>query len=237
MRHQIIRFKSMNMILCLGLGLLPGLGISPSLIPALGQEVEVYVSSKAGDRIASKKPLRFEARGTPKGPSFRIDDAVTHQTIAGFGASFLEAGMICLNSLEPAEQELVLQALFDPQHGAGFSAMKTVIAGTDFMSAGPWYTYDDVIGDLEMKHFSIGRDLGPNGLIPYIKRARRYGKFVLQAPMDYPPDWMLFDVKSTQDVNPQFYDALALYYLRYLREYEKNGIFIDYLSLFNEPDV
>jgi glucosylceramidase len=30
---------------------------------------------------------------------------------------------------------------------------------------------------------------------------------------------------------------LALYYLRYLREYEKHGVFIDYLSLFNEPGI
>lgn len=237
MRHGIHLFRSINTIRCLGLGLFVGLGISPSLIPALGQEVEVYVSSKAGDRIAAKKPLRFEAERTAVGPNFRIDDSVTYQKIVGFGASFLEAGMICLNSLEPPDQELVLQALFDPEHGAGFSTMKTVIAGTDFMSAGPWYSYNDIPSDLQMQRFSIERDLAPNGLIPYIKRARRYGKFVLQAPMDYPPDWMLFDVKSKQDVNPRYYDVLALYYLRYLREYETNGIFIDYLSLFNEPGV
>jgi glucosylceramidase len=48
---------------------------------------------------------------------------------------------------------------------------------------------------------------------------------------------MLYDVKKHQDVNPKYYDALALYYLRYLQEYKKNGIFIDYLSLFNEPDI
>ena len=48
---------------------------------------------------------------------------------------------------------------------------------------------------------------------------------------------MLFDVDTNQDVNPKYYDALARYYLRYLQEYQKNGVFIDYLSLFNEPDV
>ena len=35
----------------------------------------------------------------------------------------------------------------------------------------------------------------------------------------------------------KYFDALALYYLRYLQEYEKNGVIIDYLSLFNEPDI
>jgi glucosylceramidase len=86
-----------------------------------------------------------------------------------------------------------------------------------------------------MKQFSIERDLGPNGLIPYIKRARRYGRFVLQAPMDYPPDWMLSDINGKQDVDAQYFPALARYYLWYLREYQRHGVFVDYISLFNEP--
>ena len=205
--------------------------------PAAAQDIQIYVSSKAGDRIAAKPALHFEQRIDSSAVAFEINDGVAYQKIDGFGASLLEAGLICINSLPPAEQEAVLRALFDPQEGAGFSAMKTVIASTDFMSAGPFYSYDPVSQDVEMKHFSIARDLGPNGLITFIKRARRYGSFVLQAPMDYPPDWMLFDVDTNQDVNPKYYDALARYYVRYLQEYEKNGIFVDYLSLFNEPGV
>jgi glucosylceramidase len=203
----------------------------------VAQDVRLFVSSKAGDRMSSKPALRFEQDKDPSIIQFEIDDDVTYQRIDGFGASFLEAGLICLNSLPPGERESVLRALFDPEKGAGFSAMKTVIASTDFMSAGPFYSYDDVPGDVAMSHFSIARDLEPNGLITFIKLARRYGKFVLQAPMDYPPDWMLFDVNKNQDVNSQYYDALARYYLRYLQEYEKHGVFVDYLSLFNEPDI
>ena len=170
-------------------------------------------------------------------PDFQINDAVTFQKIEGFGASFLEAGMICLNVWNPRHKMKCCERLFDPQTGPGTLLMKTVLAGTDFMSAGPWYTYDDTPGDVDMKYFTIERDLGPNGLVPYIKRARQYGNFVLQAPMDYPPDWMLIDLKKKQDVDPHYFDALALYYLRYLQEYEKQGIFIDYLSLFNEPGI
>ena len=206
-----------------------------SLMPAFGQDVNVYVLSKAGDRLTPKPGVRFEEQKAATGPVFLIATGNMLQPIVGFGASFLEAGMICLRDLPLAEQESVLRSLFDPDRGAGFSAMKTPIAGTDFMSAGPYYTYDDTPGDVEMNHFSIQRDLGPNGVITYIKRARQYGKFVLQSPMDYPPDWMLMDVNKNQDVNPKYYDALAHYYLRYVQEYQKHGVFIDYVSLFNEP--
>lgn len=202
-------------------------------------DVTVVMSSLAGDRLTVKPSLKFGSAATPgAGTVFTIDDSLGFQTIAGFGASFNEAGLVTLNALDsPALQESVLRSLFNPTSGAGFSAMKTPIAGTDFMSATQrWYTYDDTPGDIALQHFSITRDLGPNGLITYIKRARAAGgKFVLEAPMDYPPDWMLVDVHSNQDVAPRYYDALARYYVRYLTAYEDAGVHIDYLSPFNEP--
>jgi glucosylceramidase len=206
-----------------------------ALTPSYAQEAKVYVSSKSGDRLTPKASLRFAAPS--KAAEFQIDENTGFQTMIGFGGSILESGLVVLNTLPPARQEEVLRALFDAGAGAGFTAMKTTLAGTDFMAAGPWYTYDDTAGDTALKNFSIARDLGPAGSITFIKRGRKYGSFVLQAPMDYPPDWMLYDVKSRQDVDPRYYDALAHYYLKYLREYEKNGVFIDYLSLFNEPGV
>lgn len=204
---------------------------------ASSQTVSLFVSSKAGDRISAKPEVQFRS-GQSAGPaSFEVNDAIQYQKIDGFGASLLEAGIVTLNALPPDHQEKVLRSLFDPNEGSGFSAMKTEIAATDFQSAGAWYTYDDNPGDLELKHFSIARDLGPNGMATFIKRARKYGNFLLQAPMDYPPDWMLFDVSKNQDVDPKYFPTLARYYVRYLEEYQKQGIFIDYLSLFNEPGV
>jgi len=208
-----------------------------SVTGCLGQTAEVYVSSKSGDRLARKPDVTFQQDGATRGAAFEVNDSVKYQKMDGFGASLLEAGIIVLNSLPMDQQEVVLRSLFDTKDGAGFTAMKTEIAGTDFQSAGPWYTYDDTPGDVEMKNFSIARDLGPNGMATFIKRARKYGKFALQAPMDYPPDWMLFDVNKNQDIDPKYFPALARYYIRYLEEYQKQGIFIDYLSLFNEPGV
>ena len=201
-----------------------------------GQTVKLYVSSKAGDRLSSKPDLQFAESNVTPGATFEINDAVKLQKIDGFGASIMEAGIITLNTLPADKQEEVLRALFDPKEGAGFTAMKTPIAGTDFQSAGPWYTYDDTPGDIELKNFSVERDFGPNGVGTYILRARKYGNFALQSPMDYPPDWMLFDVKKNQDIQPKYYPVLAKYFLRYLEEYKKRGIVIDYLSLFNEPE-
>jgi glucosylceramidase len=200
------------------------------------QIVKVQVSSKAGDRLARKADMQFSDAKPAGGATFQINDSVKYQKMDGFGASLMEAGIITLNTLPAEKQEDVLRSLFDPHEGAGFTAMKTPIAGTDFQSAGPWYTYDDTPGDVEMKNFSVDRDFLPIGVGTYILRARKYGNFVLQAPMDYPPDWMLYDVKKNQDIDPKYYPALAKYFVRYLEEYKKRGITVDYLSLFNEPE-
>ncbi len=126
-----------------GRWLILALALATSATATLAQEVTLIVSAKTGERLTSQPKTRFAPLSGPQTNSFRIDDKVTHQTIAGFGASFLEAGIVCLNTLPHEAQGKVLEALFDPVRGAGFSAMKTPLAGTDFMSAGPWYTYDD----------------------------------------------------------------------------------------------
>lgn len=199
------------------------------------QTVKLHVSSKAGDRLSVKPDAQF-ADSKPLGISFEIDETKKFQKIDGFGASIMEAGIMTLNTLPADRQEAVLRALFDPNEGAGYTAMKTPLAGTDFQSAGPWFTYDDTPGDVELKHFSVDRDFAPNGVGTYILRARKYGKFALQAPIDYPPDWMLYDVKTHQDVQTKYYPVLAKYFMKYLEEYKKRGIEVDYLSLFNEPE-
>jgi glucosylceramidase len=203
---------------------------------ARAQTARVYVSSDSGDRLAAKPEVKFTDARPAAGVTFAINDAVKFQKMDGFGASLMEAGIITLNTLPPGKQEEVLRALFDPQEGAGFTAMKTPLAGTDFQSAGPWFTYDDTPGDVRLEHFSVQRDFAPTGVGTYILRARKYGNFALQAPMDYPPDWMLYDVNKHQDIPPKYYPVLARYFVRYLEEYKKRGIVIDYLSIFNEPE-
>jgi glucosylceramidase len=204
---------------------------------ARAQKVKVWVSSNGGDRMAAKEDREFGAAGGGAAKAtFSINGAVKHQRMEGFGASIMEAGLMTLNTLPGEKQEEVLRALFDAKEGAGFTAMKTPLAGTDFQSAGPWFTYDDTPGDVELRNFSVERDFGPNGVGTYILRARKYGNFALQAPIDYPPDWMLYDVKKRQDILAKYYPALANYFVKYLEEYKKRGIVVDYLSLFNEPE-
>jgi O-glycosyl hydrolase len=214
----------------------------PRLVrPALGV-VRGYLTDAAGARLLAGRAVPWRLPEPASGAVVSVDDATAYQSIDGFGASFLEAGLVTLNTLPTrAAQDGVLRALFDPVTGAGFSVMKTEIGATDFMSAQPrWFTLDDTPGDTELRDFSIARDEGPDGELTFIRRARAVGGvFDLEASMDYPPDWMLTAVTplTEQHVDPAAYPVLARSYLRYLRAYQAAGVPIDALILFNEPGV
>jgi len=202
-----------------------------------GPEAEVIVSSSEGDRLEQKADILFGPDTPGEAPVFTVDDSKPLQKILGFGATFQEAGMILLSDLKPAEQEDVLQSVFDPEKGAGFSAMVTYMGSTDLMSAGPYYTYADKVGDVALDSFTIERDLKPFGLATYIKRAQKYGSFALHSRLDYPPNWMMVDQRFEKGMilDPHYYEPLSRYYLKYIQAYREQGIDITHLSLFNEP--
>jgi len=126
-------------------------------------DITVYSSSQDGDRLTKLPGLSFTLKNEVNFPAIEIDTASRYQKIDGFGATFNEAGMICLNSLTAESRDSVLRNIFDPEKGAGFNLMKSPIAACDFMSAGPWYTYNDTPGDTAMVHFSIVLNIINNG--------------------------------------------------------------------------
>lgn len=201
-----------------------------------GPSVSVYSSSNSGDRMTKMEDLHFTKELESAIPIITIDERSHFQKIEGFGATFNEAGMICLNSLPEKDQDNVLKILFDKERGAGFNLMKSPIAACDFSSAGGWYSYDDTPGDTSMNQFNISRDLGPEGLITFIKKASEYGKFKIETTMDFAPDWMMYDLKpGKKHIKPEYYSALAKYYSKYVKAYAANGVTVDYLNPFNEP--
>ena len=167
MSEKVIRLRSirlMNLVIVAGMIL-----VNVQCQRSKGPEIAVYSSSQDGDRLTKMSDLSFTAEKESSITEIKIDEGTSFQKIDGFGATFNEAGMICLNSLNAEIKESVLKMLFDPESGAGYTLMKSPIAACDFASAGPWYTYNDTPGDTSMEHFTIERDLGPNGLITFIK--------------------------------------------------------------------
>ena len=92
-------------------------------------------------------------------------------------------------------------------------------------------------GDKDLKTFNIAHDM--KFKIPFIKEAAAAagGKLALYASPWSPPAWM----KDTKDMLhggkllPEFYDSWAMYYTKFIKEYEKAGVPVWGLSIQNEP--
>jgi glucosylceramidase len=100
-----------------------------------------------------------------------------------------------------------------------------------------WYSLNETKGDYEMKNFSIERD--KECLIPYIKEAEKYsGELNLFASPWSPPTWMKFPEVynfGTLIWEEKNLKAYALYFKKFIEEYQKEGIKINQVHIQNEP--
>jgi glucosylceramidase len=164
-----------------------------------------------------------------------VDPTKRFQTLEGFGGAFTEAAAVTLQKLSPANRERALRAYFDPGEGHGYSLCRTHINSCDFALGN--YAYTEVAGDVELKHFTIDRDR--RALLPMICDARKIAgeKLRLFASPWSPPAWMKTNGQMNRGgkLKPEYRDAWARYYVRFIQEYAKEGVPIWGLTVQNEP--
>jgi glucosylceramidase len=169
--------------------------------------------------------------------SIFVDSAVRYQEIEGFGGAFTEAAALTFFKLPAVHQREVLAAYFDPTRGHGYTLCRTHINSCDFSLGN--YAYAEVEGDVELRHFSIGRDR--QALIPLIQAAQQTAgrPLKLLASPWSPPAWMKTngDMCHGGRLKPEYRAAWAEYYCRYVRAYEREGIPIWGLTVQNEPEA
>lgn len=156
------------------------------------------------------------------------------QTVKGFGGCFNELGFDVLSRLKPADQKKIIESLFG-ESGCRFNFCRMPIGASDY--ALEWYSLNETAGDYQMKHFSIDRDR--KYLIPYIRMAQSFRKELeLFASPWSPPTWMkthrVYNF-GTLKMEPKNLQAYALYFLKFVEAYEKQGIRIRQIHIQNEP--
>ncbi|WP_238898754.1 glycoside hydrolase family 30 protein [Clostridium sp. YIM B02500] len=158
----------------------------------------------------------------------------SYQTIDGFGGCFNELGYIALKKIPNDKKEEVLRNLFDPEE-CNFTYCRLPIGANDYAES--WYSLNETKGDYGMKNFSIERD--KECLIPYIKEAEKYsGELNLFASPWSPPTWMKFPEVynfGTLIWEEKNLKAYALYFKKFIEEYQKEGIKINQVHIQNEP--
>jgi len=163
-----------------------------------------------------------------------VDSSKTFQTVLGIGGALTDASAETFFKLPKDRQREFLEAYYDREKGIGYSLGRTHIHSCDFSSESYTYVAD---GDKELKTFSIEHDLKHR--IPFIQSVMKTagGEFALYASPWSPPPWM----KSNHDMlhggklKPEFADAWARYFVKFINAYQQQGIPIWGLTVQNEP--
>ncbi|MDA3931412.1 MAG: glycoside hydrolase family 30 protein [Tenericutes bacterium] len=169
-----------------------------------------------------------------KGLKLTIDRNQTYQEIRGFGGAFTEAAAYTFYQMPLEKRQEVLNAYFNLESGLGYNLGRVSIHSCDFSLNNYTYVKEN---DKELKTFSIERDL--KYVIPMIKEAeniRRDKINILASPWS-PPAWM----KSNNDMNhggkllDEFKESWSEYYLKFLKAYKNESVYIFALTVQNEP--
>ncbi|KAE8897268.1 hypothetical protein PF005_g6480 [Phytophthora fragariae] len=200
-----------------------------------GNEAGVFSTSKAGDRLTFST-VEMETT-TNDAADLVIDTTTTYQSIIGFGGAFTDASAINVYLLDSGLQDVLVDAYFGDD-GLQYTLGRIPIGSTDFSLT--IYSYNDVEGDLAMENFSIEMDKAKK--IPFIQRAMSASSRGMQlfASSWAPPAWMTTENSTINCAvkgypGGEYWEALALYYSKFVSAYEDEGIAIWAMTTQNEP--
>lgn len=192
-------------------------------------KAEVYETSASGNQL-TKIDLEPAHQNSIK---ITLEPQIEYQKITGFGGSFTESSAYLFNQLSKSNQKKILNAYFS-EEGANYSLTRVPMASCDFSLKN--FTYAPVPDDQNLKYFSVEEDM--EDVVPMIKKAQKISKEgfkIIASPWTSPP-WMK---DNNSWINgrllPQYRDTFALYFSKYLTEYQKMGIPIWGITVVNEP--
>lgn len=239
MRHTV---SAIVLLFVLSSGQIPlgGTSLSAAEPERSARDTDLQVFTTAKDTDLRLTPTGTHAFGPAVQPpeseiAVFVNPEKRFQEFLGIGGALTDASAEVFAKLSPENQDELLRAYYDPADGIGYTLARTTIHSCDFSSAS--YTYIDE-GDEDLETFSIDHDR--EFRIPLIKRAIEAagGELLLYASPWSPPAFM----KSNNDMLhggkllPEYYDAWAAYYTRFIRAYEEEeGIPIWGITIQNEP--
>ena len=205
--------------------------------PVSGKTAKQYTTSETGNlRLSYVGELEFKTQNKPleSDVSIFINQNKKFQTLLGIGGALTDASAETFFKMPVSKQKAFLKSYYNPVDGIGYTLGRTSINSCDFSSDS--YTYVEN-KDVDLKTFNVSHDLKYR--IPLIKQAiaEAGGKLVLVASPWSPPAWMKDNnnMLNGGKLLPEYNQAWANYYVKFIREYEKNGIPIWGLSVQNEP--
>ncbi len=209
--------------------------VKPNAVNA--KQVKVYTTAQNTNyRLAETGTLDFNDHNQPVETevSIFVDPDKKFQTLVGIGGALTDASAEVFAKMSKAQQQEFLTAYYNPQKGIGYTMARTNIASCDFSSGSYGYIADN---DTELKTFNVDHD--KQYRIPFIKAAisAAGGKLPMLVSVWSPPAWMKdnHSLVGGGKLLPQYRQAWANHYAKFIKTYEALNIPVWGLSVQNEP--
>jgi glucosylceramidase len=170
-------------------------------------------------------------------PVIEVDTAVSYQEIDGFGNCLTGGSATLLHRMDQTSRSALLKELFSTDgNNIGISYLRISIGASDLSDH--VFSYDDMPdgeSDPDLVYFTIEEER--KDLIPILKEILAINPAIkiLGSPWSAPV-WMKTNRNSKGgSLKPEFYDAYAQYFIKYLKAMKEEGIDIDAITIQNEP--
>ena len=210
--------------------------VEDNFYSAIGKTATIYTTDEKSEaRLSRTNEIDFIEGRQPKETAICVfvNPEKSFQTFLGIGGAISDASAEVYATLSKEKQEELVNAYYDKVNGIGYSMLRTSIHSTDFSSSS--YTYIEE-NDSILKTFSIDHDRKYR--LPLIKAAlAKADNLVTHVAPWSPPAFMKSNNSMLKggSLLPEYYQAWANYYVKFIEAYEKEGIPIWGVTVQNEP--
>ncbi|MBN1894806.1 carbohydrate-binding protein [bacterium] len=217
-------------------------GLCPFLMTLLllsgntaAQTVDVWITARDQTILLEQQaPTAFSADSNSATVQIDIDETTTYQSIDGFGYTVTEGSAEVISTLDEDTQDQLLNEIYGAD-GLASQVVRISIGASDLSSSS--YSYNDVVGDTDMVHFSLD---GPDRtfLLPVLQKIIGINPSVkiLATPWSA-PIWMKTNNSYIGgSLLPEYYAAYAKYFVKYISAMRAEGIEIWAVTPQNEPE-
>jgi glucosylceramidase len=215
--------------------------VSLSLMPLCAfaqKDVSVWLTNPDRSALFQLQSEPLPLSNSPAESSvIQVDDKQTYQTMDGFGFALTGGSAQLMMRMAAASRSKLLHELFDVDgDGIGVSYLRVSVGSSDMNDH--VYSYDDLPSgqtDPRMEKFSLDPDRAD--VIPILKEILAINPHIriLASPWSAPL-WMKTTGSAQGGVlEPEYLDAYAKYFVKYIQGMQAEGIAIDALTIQNEP--
>lgn len=193
-----------------------------------------------GDRSAllQKQSTVFNfAKPVNSNPVIKVDSSQAYQEVDGFGFTLTGGSAWLIHQLPASQRSELLQELFGKKENSiGVSYLRVSIGASDLSRE--VFSYADVPEgqtDEDLSGFTLAKD--EQDLVPVLKEILAINPAIkiMGSPWS-PPVWMKDNGKSIGgSLLPEYYQAYANYFVKYVQAMKAHGITIDAITPQNEP--